>query len=245
MFDIERFPESEVAKRMLSRVSPIYEKAYVGKWLFEVIGIEMDEVHKIFRELPEQRFVESVTWGVAYLEQKYGIGNDDSLSLEARRSRLKKKRRRRYPLNPFHMEKLIKDFVGLSVEVDETLESGILHIGTEVNADLSNSVSLFTEIKRIKPAHLMVHIDTKVVAETPIYIGGTASTHITYEVLPATVRDLTATTTTLYICGTTNTHTKYETYPKLADRMETKSVLNIGGVENIHIIYTVTEMRML
>lgn len=39
-FDIDKFPESEAAKRMLSRISPIYDNSYVGKWLYEVMGRE-------------------------------------------------------------------------------------------------------------------------------------------------------------------------------------------------------------
>ena len=30
-FDIEHFPTSEAAVRMMSRISPIYDRSYVGK----------------------------------------------------------------------------------------------------------------------------------------------------------------------------------------------------------------------
>ena len=32
-FDLEKFPENRVSQRMISRVSPIYERSYVAKWL--------------------------------------------------------------------------------------------------------------------------------------------------------------------------------------------------------------------
>ena len=42
MIDLDNFPTSPAAKRMMKTVSPIYDKAYVGKWIFQVMGLEMD-----------------------------------------------------------------------------------------------------------------------------------------------------------------------------------------------------------
>ena len=42
-FDIEHFPTNPTALRMLSRISPIYDRSYVGKWIFEVMGADMDD----------------------------------------------------------------------------------------------------------------------------------------------------------------------------------------------------------
>ena len=40
-FDLENFPTSESAKKMLGYVSDgFYDSSYVGKWLFQVMGIE-------------------------------------------------------------------------------------------------------------------------------------------------------------------------------------------------------------
>ena len=42
--NLERFPHSESAKRMLDYVSAdFYGKSYVGKWLYQVMGQEYDE----------------------------------------------------------------------------------------------------------------------------------------------------------------------------------------------------------
>ena len=60
-FDIEHFPTSPSAVRMLSRISPIYDKSYVGKWIFEVMGLEMDDVRLRFDELKAQAFPETAT----------------------------------------------------------------------------------------------------------------------------------------------------------------------------------------
>ena len=43
--DLENFPTSESARRMMDRITKgFYEKSYVGKWIFQVMGMEWDEV---------------------------------------------------------------------------------------------------------------------------------------------------------------------------------------------------------
>ena len=44
--DLEHFPTSKTAQRMLSRVSPIYSRSYVGKWLYQVMGLEMEDADR-------------------------------------------------------------------------------------------------------------------------------------------------------------------------------------------------------
>ena len=73
-FDIEHFPTSESAKRMLGMVTKgYYDKSYVGKWLFQVMGLEEDELKKIIAELPAQIFPETATWSLRYHEEKWGL----------------------------------------------------------------------------------------------------------------------------------------------------------------------------
>ena len=41
--DLERFPWSDSANRMLTYVTKgWYDKSYVGKWIYEVMGRELD-----------------------------------------------------------------------------------------------------------------------------------------------------------------------------------------------------------
>ena len=40
--DLEHFPTNEVAQRLLTYVTRgWYDKSYVGKWIYEVIGLEL------------------------------------------------------------------------------------------------------------------------------------------------------------------------------------------------------------
>ena len=52
MIDLANFPTSESAKEMLESVTKgWYERAYVGKWLYQVMGLSMDQVKRIYEEL--------------------------------------------------------------------------------------------------------------------------------------------------------------------------------------------------
>ena len=43
--DLDNFPKSESAKRMLSYVTKgWYDRSYIGKWLYEVVGKELDGI---------------------------------------------------------------------------------------------------------------------------------------------------------------------------------------------------------
>ena len=53
-FDLEAFPTSESAVRMLSYVSQgFYDSSYVGKWLYQVMGMEYDDVRKIIEAISD------------------------------------------------------------------------------------------------------------------------------------------------------------------------------------------------
>lgn len=84
--DLEHFPRSESAKRMLSYVTKgWYDRSYIGKWLYEVMGIELDDSRRLIEELPDQLFVETATWGLAYHEIKWGLPVREALPYEERR----------------------------------------------------------------------------------------------------------------------------------------------------------------
>ncbi len=118
-FDIEHFPTSETALRMMGRISPIYDRSYVGKWIFQVMGAEMDFVRDRILELRDQAYPETVTWAIQYWEQRYGIVPSEDDTLEIRRERVLGHRSLRVPMNPARMQKIIRDVCGLESEIDE------------------------------------------------------------------------------------------------------------------------------
>ena len=147
--NLENFPTSEAAVRMLDSVSNgFYDKSYVGKWMYQVMGLEMDEVRKIFTELPYQAFPETATWGLRYHEQKYVLPVRENLPYEERRKYIYNKRDIRTPMNPYRMEVILGNTIGRKVHVDD--ESGPVNtLAVEVESG-ENAVDVTTAIKRLK-----------------------------------------------------------------------------------------------
>lgn len=123
--DIENFPTSAGARRMLSYVTAgWYENSYVGKWVYQVMGLEADEARRIFEELPAQFFVDLATWGLRYHERKYGLPIREELPSEIRRMLIKEKRDLKYSMNPYRMEEILAERFGTEVHVFDTNDTG-------------------------------------------------------------------------------------------------------------------------
>lgn len=123
--DLENFPLSKSAKKMLGYVSDgFYDKSYVGKWLFQVMGMEYDEVLEMMETLPEQFFPETATWGLMYHEIKWGLPVRQNLSYEERRRLICQKRDYRAPMTPYRMEKYLEDAIGLDVHIADINDPG-------------------------------------------------------------------------------------------------------------------------
>ena len=93
--DLESFPTNEVARRLLTYVTRgWYDKSYVGKWIFEVIGLELDSAIKRVEELQNQAFLEKADWGLYFHELMYGIPMNAADDIEERRRTILKYRDR-------------------------------------------------------------------------------------------------------------------------------------------------------
>lgn len=124
-FDLETFPTSESAKKMLSYVSDgFYDKSYVGKWLFQVMGLEYDKALEIVEDLPVQFFPETATWGLMYHEIKWGLPVREHLSYEERRKLIYQKRDFRTPITPYRMELYLRDATGFEVHIADVSDLG-------------------------------------------------------------------------------------------------------------------------
>lgn len=124
-FDLENFPTSESAKKMLSYVSNgFYDNSYVGKWIFQVMGIEYDKALEIATDLPAQFFPETATWGLMYHETKWGLPVRMNLPYEERRRLIYQKRDYRAPMTPYRMEKHLESMIGFEVHVNDINDKG-------------------------------------------------------------------------------------------------------------------------
>ena len=125
MFNLESFPTSESANKMLSYVSDgFYDNSYVGRWLFQAMGIEYDAALEIVSDLPYQFFPETATWGLTYHEIKWGLPVRENLSYEERRRLICQKRDYRAPITPYRMEKYLNDATGFKVRIADAEDPG-------------------------------------------------------------------------------------------------------------------------
>lgn len=124
-FDLEKFPTSDSANRMISYVSDgFYDNSYVGKWLYQVMGLEYDSARQIAEDLPNQFFPETATWGLMYHEIKWGLPVRENLSYEERRKLIYQKRDQRAPMTPYRMEIYLKNATGFEVHVCDSHDPG-------------------------------------------------------------------------------------------------------------------------
>ncbi len=123
--DLENFPTSESAKRQLGYVTEgFYDNSYVGKWLFQVMGLEYDDAKKILEELPQQFFPETATWGLMYHEMKWGLPVRENLAFEERRKLIFQKRDFRAPMTPHRMETYFTNLLDFQVHVSDIHDPG-------------------------------------------------------------------------------------------------------------------------
>ena len=152
--NLENFPTSPAGQRMLNAISPIYDKSYVAKWIFQVMGLEIDEAWQFIEELRLQAFPETATWGITYWEQRYNIPPDESLSLEERRQRVIIKRGKRSPMNPARIERIVRDVTGREATVTEENGTYTFHISVLPGESMVDYQELINTVKSVKPSHL-------------------------------------------------------------------------------------------
>lgn len=124
-FNLENFPSSASANKMLSYVSEgFYDASYVGKWLYQVMGMEYDSAREIVESLPAQFFIETATWGLAYHEIKWQLPVRNNLPDEERRKLIYQKRDSRAPMTPYRIELCLKNATGFDVVVADCHDAG-------------------------------------------------------------------------------------------------------------------------
>lgn len=158
--DLEHFPTSEAAQRMLSRVSPIYSRSYVGKWLYQVMGLEMEDARQRFEELRRQAFPETATWGLTYWEQRYGITPNPMDDVETRRQAVLYRQSARAPMNPARIEEIIRGMTGMSVTVTENVDDYTFGVRIENTGNKEVDIPAVTgRLQKIKPSHQWFQLD--------------------------------------------------------------------------------------
>lgn len=161
--DLEHFPTSPAAVRMMSYITRNwYDKSYVGKWIFQVMGDEIDGTKNIVDSLKYQIFAETATWGIVYHEMRYGIQTDPDKSLDERRREVINRRdhTNRMPWTPYFIKNLVLTMFGLKSNVVDHPRAFAftLEILFGANDAVSNPQKIYDYIRRVKPSHLTMDL---------------------------------------------------------------------------------------
>ena len=153
--NLEHFPTNPVAQKMMNTVTKgWYDKSYVGKWLYQVMGQELEDAEKLIGELPLQAFPETATWGIMYHEILYGIPVNPAKPMEDRRKEVIARRNMRAPLNPDRLEEWVYLTTGVRIKITENVKPYTFKVQFE-DLDFVYSLSeLFRQIRSVKPSHL-------------------------------------------------------------------------------------------
>lgn len=226
--DLEHFPTNETALRMMERISPIYDRSYVGKWIFEIMGMEMGEARAYFEELRRQPFPERTTWTIEYWERRYAITPKPADDLETRRRNIIMKRGARLPMNPARMEQIINDLTGGNTVVTENVDDYTFRVTIDGAALGMNTLAVIKEIKRRKPSHQCFDYSVVVRAKKPatLRLGGLMTSVVRLPI--PQVADSYRFESTLR-AGGHMTSVIRRPIPAVEDRFEFQSTIRVGG----------------
>lgn len=171
---------SPSARRIVPQLSPIYGNAYTALWLFNTIGLQLDEMEQWSDELMLQVIPQTVTWAIGYFEQDYGLDSNDDLTLDERRARLLAKIRTREPMNPRHVEQLLSMLTGITVTITENISKNRFRVS--VDGEMSDEVKTAFKnlLNSVKPAHLIYLLS--------IILRMTATGYITFDPIKLVIR---------------------------------------------------------
>lgn len=240
--DLEQFPTSETAKELLESVTKgWYDQSYVGKWLYQVMGISLDQVKERYLDLSKQFFVESATWGLAYHEQKYGLPIRQELSPEERRFLIIQRMKKKGAMSPYNIEQLIERQLGLHAQVSDIHDPGsfsfypdhpnIFHV--VIWEDNKNSMLNYPAVEslicQVKQSHTQFSVEHRQIFKKTItaYIEASISKQTTYEIQPKPLEKNKNKKAEIYAAGIVNQIIVEEIHPKEIEK-NVEIVTHIG-----------------
>lgn len=157
--NLENFPTSPAAQRMLGYVTAgWYDKSYVGKWIYQVMGEELDRISVPVEELALQAFVDSATWGLKYWEELVGLPVREDLDYSTRRALVNEKLDKYHPINPEWLSQFLSGITGREVVVTENPKTYTFSIKIGNGRNEYSLPLMIRRLDSVKPAHLAYDI---------------------------------------------------------------------------------------
>lgn len=168
---------NRMAQKIIDYVSPIYGDSYVALWIYQAIGIVMDEIYDLAYQLRFETNAVTADLLLDYWEMQYGIPPDSSLTKEQRRKRILEKKQKRGAMNPVRIANAVSVALGgVEVEVTENVAQNTFLVN--VRDVVPSLVPAVAVLERIKPAHLIyqIRVATQTVSDADIKVA-IAMTH--------------------------------------------------------------------
>ena len=155
---------SPQGQKIINYLSPIYGEAYVCLWIFQAIGLILDEGETFPEEFIDQVTPKTATWSLEFWEKEYDIVPDPGWTIEQRRINLKQKIVSRRPINPRRIEDLVSDFYGFETIVEENSAKNTFTI--HIRGQVDDLEAIRASIDEIKPAHLIYIVRVSEIIES-------------------------------------------------------------------------------
>lgn len=165
---MEQILTSREAQIIIDYVSPIYGESYIGLWLFQVIGAELDDMHDWSEDFYNQVTPQTATWALDYWEKEYDIVPEADWDLEQRRQNIISKMKYRAPMNPNKIEDLASAILGVPVDIVENTGKNTFSVYVRKNVNEEKIARAKQEIDKVKPAHLIYNIHVAELREADI-----------------------------------------------------------------------------
>ncbi|MBQ5658103.1 MAG: DUF2313 domain-containing protein [Peptococcaceae bacterium] len=168
---VEQIITSEEGRTILEYLSPIYGRSYVGLWMLQIIGMQLDKASKWTAELALQVTPHTATWTIEFWEKQYGIVPDDGWTLEQRQENIMQKMRFFAPITPKKLEEVASAAAGAPVEVRENTGPNTFHVLVRRYTESFDRAKEL--IDEAKPAHLIytIQVAQQILSTAKVYGG--------------------------------------------------------------------------
>ncbi|MCI8285455.1 MAG: DUF2313 domain-containing protein [Firmicutes bacterium] len=154
--------KSEMGRKIIREVAPVYEDAYVALWLFEVIGEALSDVEFWTDEFKKQVVPQTATWSLPMWESRYGINIDKSLSDEQRQRQIVLKRSSGHsPMNVKRLEKIASMAAGGECRIEEYTGPNRFTLHFMNIPGTVNVQRVRRAVNEAKQAHLIYKVDDR------------------------------------------------------------------------------------
>ena len=166
----EEILSCEESRRMVNMVSPIYGESYVGLWLFQAIGAELDRLRVFLEELELQLNPATATWMLPEWEKRFGITPEVDWTTQQRRDAIISKRRLTAPITAKKLEDICSALVGARVDIDENTGKNKFTVYVRDNVTVEQFKAAADAIEQAKPAHLIYDLNIAERNDAPVAI---------------------------------------------------------------------------